>query len=75
MATRMLLFPIKVLGSIYFEVFEMIPNVQENHYTLWSSFVVLLVMLQLLNWYWFVLICKIAYNGLVNKAVRDERED
>jgi hypothetical protein len=74
-STRMTLFPIKVLGSIYYEVFEMIPTARENHYTMWCSFVVLLLMLQMLNIYWFLLICRIAKNGIFNSGVKDEREE
>jgi len=75
-ATRMTLFPIKVLGSIYYEVFETIPEVKENHYTLWAGFMVLLIMLQALNVYWYFLILRIAKNAIYGqKAVSDEREE
>jgi len=75
-ATRMTLFPIKVLGSIYYEVFEMIPTAYENHYTLWLTFVIFLIVLQLLNVYWFFLILRIAKNAIFNSTtVTDEREE
>jgi len=75
--TRMTLFPTKVLTSVYYEVFDYLPFSENWYYYVWSVFFFLLVVIQLLDIFWFFLICRIAYNATNadKKKVKDERED
>lgn len=73
--TRITLYPIKVIFSVYSEVFGIIPFDESWYYQVWALFLILLSTILLLNIFWFFLICRIAWNAVYSDGVKDERED
>jgi len=73
--TRITLYPIKVISSVYSEVFYSLPFDQSWYYQVWTLFLILLFTILILNIFWFFLICRIAWNAIRHNGIKDEREE
>ena len=72
--SRLYFLPFYVVKSAYYDTYELALN-NPSYFPIYYIGNCCLAMLCAMHVYWFILICKIAYNAIKNGAPEDERED